>query len=68
MADRFRAYEVQAANVEDFLQRYYRPERFAGHERGLITSYTAELRADGFTFISRFDSVTGRTVSYYGGS
>lgn len=70
IGDLFRQYEVEATSVEDFMDRYYKAERYIG--RGevyallLLQSYKNELRDKGFTFISQHDSITGRIVSYYG--
>ena len=69
-ANRFRQYQVQAASVEDFLARYYKPGRYTGrgeeYAAGLLSSYQEEFDEKGWTFISHHDSVTGRVVSYYG--
>jgi len=65
-----KAYRVEATDVADFLERYYRPERY--HGRGeeyaaeLRQSYEKEYQEQGYCFISRHDSVTGRTVSFFG--
>jgi hypothetical protein len=62
--------KVNAESVEDFLSRFYKPERF--HGRGedyaarLIQSYTEEFDTFGMCYISRHDSVTGKVVAYFG--
>jgi len=70
----YRQYEVEATNVEDFLKRYYKPERIASMLNGypdyfetMQESYTQELLANGFCFITHHGSITGHTVAYYGG-
>ena len=61
---------VQANSIEDFLDRYYKPQRF--RERGekyaavLIASHQADFDHYGYDFISHHDSVTGRVVSWFG--
>lgn len=67
MMDAYRVADV--ASVEDFLARYYRPERYTGrgeqYATGLLASYRRELNERGHVFISRHDSVTARVVSYF---
>jgi len=68
-ADRFRRYAVPAPSVRDFLERFYKPERFHGrgaaYAEGLIRSYEDEVREQGYTFISRHDCVSGELVAWY---
>jgi hypothetical protein len=70
MYDAMRKYEVAAASVEDFCDRYHRRDMF--HDRGVdymavdIAEHKDELARCGFTIIPRGTSVTGDTVSYYG--
>jgi hypothetical protein len=70
LAERFREYEVLADSVTDFLDKYYRPDRYRGrgaeYAAALLASYEREMAADGWTFISHHDNVTGEIVSYYG--
>ena len=61
---------VEADSVEDFLNRYYKPQRF--RERGeeyaqiLIASHQRDFDRDGYDIISHHDSVTGRVVAWFG--
>ncbi len=66
----FKNYRVEAESVEDFLHRYYKPDRYTG--RGLeyaailLASHQADFEKDGYDIISHHDSVTGRVVAYFG--
>ena len=69
LAERFARYAVTDVNTPaDFIRQYYREERALG--RGvdvlarLITRAEQETQEDGYTLISRHDSVTGRVVVY----
>jgi hypothetical protein len=66
----YEQYRVEATSVEDFLDRYYKPERFRGRGEeyavALIASHTADFERDGYDVISRHDSVTRRTVAFFG--
>jgi hypothetical protein len=66
----WRPYQVQAASVDDFLARYYKPERYGGRGEEYATilreSHQADFERDGFDIISRHDSVTGQMVAYLG--
>jgi len=61
---------VAADSIEDFLDRYYKPQRF--RERGeeyaavLIASHQADFDRHGYDIISHHDSVTGRVVAWFG--
>jgi len=59
---------VQAESVEDFLNKYYKHDRFRGRGEEytdvLIKSYQEEFDRRGFTFISQHDSNTGRMVAF----
>lgn len=62
-----------ADSVEDFLRRYYRPERFCSepgfnHDRPqrLIRSYEEDYRLQGWCIISRHDNITGQVVIWRG--
>lgn len=63
-------YRVPAASVEDFLARYYKPDRY--HGRGeeyaviLLASHQHDFEQDGYDVISNFDSVTGQFVAFMG--
>jgi hypothetical protein len=59
----FLRYRVDADNVQDFLKRYYKPERITPT---LYLPYQYELDNYGYCFISHHDSKTGEVVSFYG--
>jgi hypothetical protein len=69
-AHAYEKYRVEAASVEDFLDRYYKPERFRGrgedYAASLLASYTADLERDGYVIVSHHDSITGRVVAFFG--
>ena len=69
ISDLFRQHEVKADSVGDFLDRFYKPERYKGrgeeYAERLLASYQEEIKNRGFTFIPKHDSVTGYCVSYY---
>mgnify|MGYP001593244694 CR=1 FL=1 len=68
--DLFRDCQVSADNVADFLLRFYKSERYHGrgedYAAALLASHEADFANDGFDVISRHDSVTGKTVAFYG--
>jgi hypothetical protein len=61
---------VEAASVADFLDRYYKPERYRGrgpeYAATLLASHEADFARGGFDLISHHDSVTGLTVAFFG--
>lgn len=61
---------VEAASVADFLDRYYRPDRYRGrgeeYAAGLLASHQQDFAKHGYDLISRHDSVTGQAVAYFG--
>ena len=63
-----RGYGVRAASVEDFLNRYYKPDRFHGrgadYAAALIASHIKDYQDYGYDFISHHDSVTGEIVAW----
>ena len=65
----FRKDEVKAFSLEDFMDRYYKPDRYRGrgldYAAGLLASKRADLEQDGWTIISHHDSVTGKVVAYF---
>jgi hypothetical protein len=65
----FKKYQVDAENVEDFLERYTKRDRHLvrGKEyvQARIESHEKDLEKYGFTFITSHDSVTGDIVAYY---
>ena len=68
--ERMKKYKVEADSVEDFLNKYYKPERYTdrGEEYAqyLLQQYKEELKEKGYCFISGHDCVMGRAVAYYG--
>lgn len=66
---RFKACQVSAASVEDFRQRYTRPERYAQRGPEYVAAVLESARSDldkyGFTIIGRHDSITGEVVAFY---
>ena len=72
MADHepFRDRAVHAVSIEDFLDRYYRPQRFRGrgdeYAGQLIASHQRSFDKFGYDIISHHDSVTGRVVAWFG--
>lgn len=69
MYDEFKRYAVQADNVEDFLNRYSKPEFFQEKDeqikKRMIQIENACMNKFGFCMISQFDSITGKTVAFY---
>jgi hypothetical protein len=67
----FKKYEVKANSIEEFLENYTRREKHSGRGKEYvecrIKSHKDDLEKYGYTIITRHDSVTGDTVSYYGG-
>lgn len=67
----FRRYQVPASSVKDFLDRYYKPDRYTGrgdsYAASLLQTYEQSVTLYGFAFISRHDSITGEIVAYYKG-
>lgn len=70
LSERFRQHAVEATSVEDFLNRYYRGDRYTGRGKEyaacLRANYERNFQCDGWTFISKHDSNTGRVVAYFG--
>jgi len=62
--------KVKAKNIEDFLNRYYRPERFHGrgeeYAQAVIKSAKEHFAEFGYDIITHHSSVTGQTVSFFG--
>ncbi len=67
--EKMKKYKVEASNVEDFLKKYYKPERYTGrgkeYAQHLLQKYKKELEEQGYCFISAHDTVVGRAVAYY---
>jgi hypothetical protein len=62
---------AKCANVEEFITRFYKPERLTDTHGGckefkkfIVSSYEKELEETGVTSISRHDSVTGTPVYF----
>jgi len=68
--ERMKKYAVPADSVDDFLNRYYKRDRYTGrgpeYAACLLKSYTEEFEEYGFCFISHHDSNTGEVVAFYG--
>jgi hypothetical protein len=65
----WRKYAVDAESVKDFLDRYYKPDRYTGrgeeYAAALLKSYQEEVDECGYTFISHHDCVRGEMVAWY---
>lgn len=65
----YRKYQKPADSVADFLERYYKRDRYHGRGEAyaavLLASYESEAAEKGCCWISYHDSVTGECVSYY---
>lgn len=61
---------VTAESVANFLDHYYKPDRYRGrgpeYAATLLASHEADFARDGFDLISHHDSVTGKTVAFFG--
>lgn len=62
--------KVEASSVEDFLNRYYKPQRYQGLGKecaaAILKSHQSNFERNGYDIISRHDSVTGAVVAYFG--
>jgi hypothetical protein len=62
---------TDVTSVIDFLDRYYRKERYTGRGKEyaayLLKSHQEDFERDGFDCISRHDSVTGQPVMFVKG-
>jgi hypothetical protein len=68
--DGFKKYAINdVKNMEEFLQKYTKHDRHYGrgeeYAKSRIKSYQEKFDRDGFTFMSRHESVTGQIVSFY---
>lgn len=65
----FKKYEVEASNLEEFLQQYTKPrdheERGQEYVKARIKSHQEDINKFGFTFITHHASKTGEVVSWY---
>ena len=61
---------VEAEDVADFLERFYRRDRYHGrgaeYAQGLLASHEDHFERFGYDIISRHDSKTGEVVAYFG--
>lgn len=59
---------VDAESVEDFARRYRRFDRYEGrgtaYAEAVLQKHRDELAQYGITWISHYDSVTGKTVAW----
>ena len=71
----FRQYQVQATSVEDFLDKYYKHDRYKGrngliwgndYSNPILKTAINDFLEYGWCIISKHDSNTGRVVSFYG--
>ena len=66
----FKKYAVPADSVEDFLNKYYKRDRYTGrgpeYAACLLASYKKDFEDDGFCMTSHHDSNTGEVVAFYG--
>ena len=57
------------SSVEEFLQRYYKKDRYEGrgpeYAQLILANCKKEIEEMGMTYISRFESITGEVVSFY---
>lgn len=64
----YKRYQAEAKSVDDFLKKYTNyntiSQQLAPHEER-VKSYQRELEKDGFCFMTKFMSITGRPVTYY---
>lgn len=55
--------QVHAESVGDYLNRYYKPDRYRGrgekYEKELLKSYKEELKEKGYVITSHYDNVLG---------
>lgn len=52
---------VNAENVNDYLQKYYKSERL---NKDIIESYNNDFKENGFVCTSRFDNITGEFIAW----
>ena len=67
--DVFKKYRVSASSIEDFRQRYTKPDRYAQRGPEYVAAVLQSAREDldkyGFSIISSHDSITGEVVACY---
>ncbi|MBU8901709.1 MAG: hypothetical protein KOO69_03130 [Victivallales bacterium] len=68
--DFFKDCAVSAESVQNFLDRYYKHDRYKGrgeeYSAHLLASYEREFAERGFCTISLHDNVIGKHISFYG--
>ena len=61
---------VEADSIEDYLNRYYRPDRYRmrGDEyaAGLLRSYQKTFKKFGYVITSKHDNITGHIIAWLG--
>lgn len=67
----FKSHRVtNVKTVAEFLDRYYRPDRYTGrgeeYAATLLKSHEEDFNELGVDWISKHDSLTGSVVSFYG--
>ena len=59
---------VEAKSVEDYLDRYYKTDRYRGrgkeHEAALLKSYQEDYAKDGYVCTSHHDNVVGEFIAW----
>lgn len=67
--EKMKKYKVEADSVEDFLDTYYKHNRYKGrgekYAKVLLNSYKEELKKYGYCLISHHDSNLGIATTYY---
>lgn len=68
--EQYKKYKVQAESIEDFLDKYSKPkahrDRGEDYVQARIETFTEEFNKNGFCWITRFDSITGKAVAFFG--
>lgn len=68
MYETMKKYAVKAKNLKDFCEKYHIPGKLTAFNReDDYNAHKAELEKYGYTIIPKGTSITGQTVSYYGG-
>lgn len=66
----FIEHRVPAESITDFLDRYYKPDRYKGRGKeyaaSLLRSYEEKYQRRGMCFISHHDTVLGVVAAYFG--
>ncbi|MEA3324438.1 MAG: hypothetical protein U9Q37_04785 [Euryarchaeota archaeon] len=69
----FKSYAVtDVRSVAEFLDRYYRPDRYreCGEKYAAVVlkSHEADFKEHGMDWLCEHESITGRVVAFYGNS